>query len=126
MMNTETLNATMSASQLAYRFAIAAGYELVGTEDAFALLVNDLADRKYVATYGNVQYAADVCFEEHAAADALEMARELDAVFKIVDGAVQCEVAGVLASDSTYVGAAMKAIVLHRLCADRGQRGNRK
>lgn len=103
-----------SATQVAYRFALAAGYSIVGTEEAFAVLMDDLGCRQYVALFGNLQVALDISFEQQVAHDALEMARALGAVFSVVDDAVQCEVNEIRVTGTTYVDAAMRAVVEHR------------
>lgn len=100
--------------RLAHRFAMAAGYALIGSDDAFALLLNDLDDRKYIAVFGDMQIARNVDFEHQAAQDALDMAQALGAVFTVVDGTVKCEVDGALTTGETYVDAAMRAVVLHQ------------
>lgn len=100
--------------RLAYRFALAAGYLLVGSEDAFAVLLDGLDSRKWVAVFGDMRVAHDICFEHQAAQDALEMAQALRAVFRVVDGTVRCEVDGLESMGESYVDAAMRAVVLHQ------------
>jgi len=114
-MHKKSRDPTASATQVAYRFALAAGYSVVGTEDAFAVLLDDFGCRKYVALFGNLQVALDISFEQQAAHEALEMARALDAVFSVVGDAIQCEAKGVKVTGTTYIDAAMRAVVQHRL-----------
>lgn len=112
-MHHESHDPTSSATQVAYRFALAAGYSVVGTEDAFAVLLDDLGCRRYVALFGNIQVAQNISFEHQAAHEALEMARALKAVFSVVGDSVQCEVEGVTVTGTTYIDAAMRAVVQH-------------
>lgn len=98
----------------AHRFAVAAGYMLIGSEDAFAVLLDDLDRRKWIAVFGDLRVAKDVQFEHQAARDALEMAQLLHAVFSVVDGTVQCEIGSLKVIGESYVDAAIKAVVLHR------------
>lgn len=108
-----------SSTQVAYQFARAAGYNVLGTEDAFVLLLDDLGSRKYVALFGNLELAPDVSFEQQAAHEALEMARALNAAFSIVGDAVQCEVSGQKVIGATYIDAAMRAVAQHHLSSAR-------
>lgn len=112
-MHDKSWDPTASSTQVAYRFALAAGYSVVGTEDAFAVLLDDLGCRRYVAIFGNIQVAQNISFEQQAAHEALEMARALNAVFRVVDDSVQCEVNGVTVTGATFSDAAMRAVVRH-------------
>lgn len=113
MMHDKSRDPPASSTQVAYRFALAAGYSVVGTEDAFAVLLDDLGCSKYVAVFGNIQVAQNISFEQQAAHEALEMARALDAVFRVVGDSVQCEIRGVIVTGANYSDAAMRAVVRH-------------
>lgn len=112
-MHNKSCDPTVGSTQVAYRFALAAGYSVVGTEDAFAVLLDDLGCRRYIALFGNIQVVHNISFEQQAAHEALEMARVLKAVFSVVGDSVQCEVKGVTVTGATYIDAAMRAVVQH-------------
>lgn len=114
-MHDKSCDPPSSSTHVAYRFALAAGYSMVGTEDAFAVLLEDVGCRQYVALFGNLQVALGMSFEQQVAYDALEMARALGAVFCVVGGAVQCDIDEIRVTGSTYIDAAMRAVVQHRL-----------
>lgn len=109
-----SLLAGPSPARSAYEFAVAAGYAMVGTENAFAVLLDDLDGRKWIAVFGDLRVAHSIKFEEQAAKDALDMAQALNASFIVVDGAVQCEISGRATEGSTYAEAALMAVVKHR------------
>ena len=98
-------------AQTAYRFSRAAGYALLGTEEGFVLLLEDLADERHVALYGDVRIAQNVSFEVHAAQDALAMAQDLNAEFRVVGDLVQCHIDDAIVVGTSYAEAAMKAVI---------------
>ncbi|RCW71797.1 hypothetical protein [Pseudorhodoferax soli] len=107
-------HAGSSSARSAYEFAVAAGYAMVGTENAFAVLLDDLDGRKWIAVFGDLRVAHSIKFEEQAAKDALDMAQALNASFSVVDGAVHCEISGRATEGSSYAEAALMAVVRHQ------------
>lgn len=111
MMLPATIQERQCDAQTAYRFSRAAGYALLGTEEGFVLLLEDLADERHVALYGDVRIAQNVSFEVHAAEDALAMAQSLNAEFRVVGDLVQCQVDDAIVVGGSYAEAAMKAVI---------------
>lgn len=87
---------------------------MVGTETAFAVLLDDLEDRKWIATFGEIRISSIVNYEREAAYDAMEIAQKLNADFRVVDIGVICVIDGIETIGSSYVNAAMQAVVSHQ------------
>jgi len=104
----------LTEMQLAYRFCLEAGFEVLGDERAFALLTADLGKQRYLAVFGDLPVAQGVLFEAEIADEAMRLVQRLKGSFAVVPEGVICRVCDITSVGTTYVNAAMRALVRNK------------
>lgn len=102
---------SLFGTKLEYQFALAAGLALIGTEEGpFALFSED---DNNIVVFGGTKAVRHASFKTVCSGVPLEMAKDLGACLRVLDGRVVCEIGPITESGSDYLEALLRALVAY-------------